>query len=955
MTSAPAADRTGDPFTGSAAFYRQLVDSLPAAVYTTDREGRIALYNDAAVELWGRRPEPGEQWCGSGRIFRPDGSALALDQCPMAVALREGRAVEGVEVIVERPDGTRRNVLPSPRLLLDDSGVVIGAVNMLLDITSRRHAERALRESETILREVADTAPVMIWMSGLDKGRYWFNKRWLDFVGRPMEHQMGEGWAQSVHADDLERYIDMYQRAFNARMPFTMEYRLRRADGEYRWILAHGTPMQNADGEFTGFIGTCADITERRKIELECEQLLVRESEARFEAQTLNEVSRALTSELDMHRLVQGVTDAGTKLTLARFGAFFYNTTDAAGDSYTLYTLTGAPREAFESFGLPRKTPLFQTTFEGSGVVRCDDVLKHPDYGHNHPHHGMPAGHLPVRSYLAVPVISRGGAVIGGLFFGHPQPGVFTERAERLAGGLASLAAIAIDNAKLYQSLGESEARFRTLADNMAQFAWMADATGTPFWYNQRWHQYTGTTTEQMRSAGWAAVHHPKHAQRVTQSMQRAWDSGEPWEDVFPLRGKDGEYRWFLSRALPIRDERGRVTRWFGTNTDITERRALEEQLALHRAELERRVEQRTRELTASHERLRVAERLAMMGTLAAGLGHDMGNLLVPVRVRLDSLSAQPLGSQAREDVESIRTSAEYLRRLATGLRMLSTDPQRSPAGDTTDVADWWADAAGVLKSVLPRGIALESQLPAHTCRIALPKAALTQAVFNLIQNAGDTMRERGRGTVTVTARGDGDAVELKVADDGPGMTSEVKRRCMEPYFSTKARGISTGLGLVLVYGFVKEAGGTVSLDSGPGRGTTFTMRFPLIRPSHGALPSAVPRLAVVNVSDDRMRSLISGEVRAMGFEVSATNAPTTPASLLVLDDAAPLESTPSDPPVILLAHRESNGDERVQAIGPRPGLAKIRDALRRAAHQTDPPPSPIPHAPPRDSTDPNC
>ncbi|MGH6848011.1 MAG: PAS domain S-box protein [Methylocella sp.] len=127
--------------------------------------------------------------------------------------------------------------------------------------------------------------------------------------------------------------------------------------------------------------------------------------------------------------------------------------------------------------------------------------------------------------------------------------------------------------------LRESEAQFRTLADNMSPFAWMADDKGSIFWYNQRWYDYTGTTLEQMRGWGWKQVHHPDHVDRVVRRIQHSWDTGEVWEDTYPLRGKDGRYRWFLSRAEPIRDADGVILRWFGTNTDITEKRAAEEAL----------------------------------------------------------------------------------------------------------------------------------------------------------------------------------------------------------------------------------------------------------------------------------------------------------------------------------------------------------------------------------------
>jgi signal transduction histidine kinase len=167
---------------------------------------------------------------------------------------------------------------------------------------------------------------------------------------------------------------------------------------------------------------------------------------------TLERIGGTIATELDVHRIVQVVTDEATKLVGAQFGAFFYNALDERGESYTLYTLSGVPREAFSTFPMPRNTAVFQPTFHGTGVVRSDDITKDPRYGHNAPHHGMPKGHLPVRSYLAVPVLSRGREVLGGLFFGHEDTGVFGERDERLIVGIAGWASVAMENARLYEA-----------------------------------------------------------------------------------------------------------------------------------------------------------------------------------------------------------------------------------------------------------------------------------------------------------------------------------------------------------------------------------------------------------------------------------------------------------------------------------------------------------------------
>ena len=138
---------------------------------------------------------------------------------------------------------------------------------MTLDVSDQKLAEASLRESEQRFRLVADAAPVLIWVSGTDKLCYWFNQPWLDFTGRSMSQEIGNGWAEGVHPDDFDRCLGTYTAAFDARTPFSMEYRLRRHDGEYRWLIDNGVPRFGSGGEFEGFIGSCLDVTDYKNAE----------------------------------------------------------------------------------------------------------------------------------------------------------------------------------------------------------------------------------------------------------------------------------------------------------------------------------------------------------------------------------------------------------------------------------------------------------------------------------------------------------------------------------------------------------------------------------------------------------------------------------------------------------------------------------------------------------------
>jgi PAS domain S-box-containing protein len=219
----------------------------------------------------------------------------------------------------------------------------------------------------------------------------------------------------------------------------------RRKDGTLVSISLTVSPIRNASGVIIGASKIARDISE-------VVQLANAATENTRITARISDVGAELASTLDRERIVQKVTDAATELTRAEFGAFFYNVRDRdTGNAYMLYALSGAPLEAFSSFPHPRATAIFAPTFAGERVVRLDDVTKDPNYGRSAPYHGMPPGHLPVRSYLAVPVKGVRGEVLGGLFFGHSQTGVFTESHERLAVGIASWASVALENAHLYR------------------------------------------------------------------------------------------------------------------------------------------------------------------------------------------------------------------------------------------------------------------------------------------------------------------------------------------------------------------------------------------------------------------------------------------------------------------------------------------------------------------------
>ena len=233
-------------------------------------------------------------------------------------------------------------------------------------------------------------------------------------------------------------------------------------DGREVQVSITISPVMDENGNIIGASKIARDISKQKEYEAALQRYTQK-------VETLNTIGKLISESLDIEVILQKVTDATTSAIGAAFGAFFYNQVDDKGESYMLFTLSGVEKEAFEGFGMPRNTEVFHPTFSGEGVLRVDDIKKDPRYGKNAPHFGMPKGHLPVTSYLAVPVVSQSGNVIGGLFFGHPEPAKFTQDHEDLVVSIAVQAAISIDNARLYEQvrlLNEKKDEFIGLASH---------------------------------------------------------------------------------------------------------------------------------------------------------------------------------------------------------------------------------------------------------------------------------------------------------------------------------------------------------------------------------------------------------------------------------------------------------------------------------------------------------
>jgi signal transduction histidine kinase len=339
-------------------------------------------------------------------------------------------------------------------------------------------------------------------------------------------------------------------------------------------------------------------------------------------------------------------------------------------------------------------------------------------------------------------------------------------------------------------------------------------------------------------------------------------------------------------RLVPLGDDAGGS--WVVRLRDITPQWLEDQQLRHRRAELEEAVRQRTAELESSHETLRLSERLATIGTLAAGLAHDMSNLLMPIRGFLAAVDGGDLDEERRGQIPAAREAVEYLQQLADNLWLFMIESQESgEEGAVTVLEEWWSHLQPLLSRAVPPGIRFEVDLPGTVPPLAIAAHRLTQAVLNLLINAGDALEGEGHIRLWARPAEEPGYALVGVTDDGPGMPPEVRKHAFEPFFTTKTRKRSTGLGLWLVHGVAQSAGGSAEILTEPGAGATVLLRLPgsgerAGRPAGDSHPRG---RAVVTVEDRRLHACLVTLLEAAGYTVDRSPEPVPAAASLWITD----------------------------------------------------------------------
>lgn len=654
----------------------------------------------------------------------------------------------------------------------DEAGATAGLFCAVIETTDEVLSRQLLEESEARFRSIADTAPTYIAMADETGSAVYFNEPWLTFTGKSMEDMKGLGWLSTLHPDDAPKFEADFKQAFSQRIPIRKEYRFRRADGEYRWMLAIGAPRFTPDGHFSGYFGTYTDFHDLKQAQSELEH-----SEERF--RTLIEKSADA---------VQMVSPDGTIL---------YS-------SESIRNVLGySPEELLKSGVAPYihqdDTEYFFSEF--ADLVRHPGKQKTLQYRVKHKNGDWAWLETVAVNHLETPTIN---ALVGNFRNITRQK----EAEDQLSG---------------------SEERFRALAENIPNLAWMADPTGYIYWYNNRWFEYTGTTQADMEGWGWQSVHDPEYLPDVVKKWKHSIKNAEPFEMVFPIKGADGDYRPFLTRVVPIFDQNSKIIQWVGTNTDISE------QLKVERAE------KRNEELEEITQQL-AEQRKSLMSLNKAkdefiGMAsHQLRTPATAVKQYISLVMDEMFGPLTPDQTQYLQIAYDSNERELTIIndllktaQMDSTEFKLNQAKhDISKLLTDCIDELAPMFDLRRQTVAFDRpEKPVETC---IDITEMKLVFVNLLENA--SKYSHPGAVVTVSLKVVKNRLEIIFDDSGVGIGPDDQARVFEKFtrvdneLSDTVTG--TGLGLYWVRQLVRLHGGTVSLRSTLKKGSRFTVKLPL-------------------------------------------------------------------------------------------------------------------------------
>ena len=647
-------------------------------------------------------------------------------------------------------------------------------------ISGQKNAVQAVSEAEHRYRTLANGVSTLLWRSGTDKQCNFFNQSWLRFTGRTLEQELGDGWAEGVHPDDLAACVEIYSNAFERRVPFRMEYRLHHADGSYRWIEDDGRPTYDVRGQFLGYVGACTDITDRKR----AEALL----QARLRLSDLGQTG-------SMNQLMQAALDAAEEVTGSQIG--FFHLVDPDQEHLTLQswsTNTLAHMCTADGNGQHRRISEAGVWVE---CVRAQTPVIHNDYANLLNKKGMPEGHAKVVRELVVPIVRYGRVVkifgVGNKLSDYTQDDIATVQM------IASMAQDVVDSRRVQAALHVSEERLKFAMEGANDGIWDVDMRTNRVYLSPRGCAMLGYGSEEfsLSAKQWSEMVHPDDLAHTNIQLAEHLGGGSPLFSVEQrLLTKSGEWIWVLARGKVNEFIDGRPGRMTGTHTDITERKQAEASARLAHEQLR----QLAKRLDAVHE--------AESSLLSRELHDEFGQMLTSLKMDLAWLASQ-LGEGNRELKEKVASSVALVEASVKSVRSIAARlrPRILDELGLVPAIEW------LVRDFRERS-GIDAAVVSNTRAGALTPEQAT-AVFRIVQESLTNIARHADATcVDVGLDAQNGWLTAEVRDDGRGLREG-------------ARPNHESIGLLGMRERALAAGGELVLQSVPGRGTIVTVRLP--------------------------------------------------------------------------------------------------------------------------------
>ena len=860
-----------------------VVESSADAIFSKTIGGVLTSWNAAAERLYG--------WTAGEAVGRHVSFLIPPDKTAelagIMVQMQAGQQVEYFETVRMHRDGRRIDVSLTISPVRDAHGRLVGVSKSARDIQERKRAEVALRASEERYRGLIESIPALVWVSDTSGRPVLNNRRWYEYTGQRPDDPMGDYWLEYLHPDDAAGAVAAWDRCKASGEPYTFEYRLRRADGAYRWFISKKTAIKGHAG-IEQWVGICTDIDDRKRAEEEARQttalleavaegttdavfvkdregkyLLFNAAAARFVGRPVEEVlgkddtdlfdpvgarrimtqARSIMASGRAETTEEVLTAAGvTRSYLATQAPYRNERGEVIGLVGIARDITERRRLAAEREELLarlqlhiERMPLAYILFDADFRVTDWNPAAERIFGYARGEAlGMGALELVPPSFRekANELLVRIRAGDMGAQSGNENltKDARTITCEWLNTPLASDGGQFVGLLSLVQDVSarrEAEVALR-LRDRAIQAVTPgilitdpAQADNPILYASPGFLRLTGYAAEEVLGRNCRFLQGKDTDPAAVARVRAAIRAGEHCTVELVNYRKDGTPFWNELSVSPVRDDGGQLTHFVGVQTDVTARRSLEEQF-------------------------RQAQKMEAFGQLAGGVAHDFNNLLTIINGYSDLLlQSLPAGDPSRELIAEIHKAGE--RSAGLTRQLLAFSRQQILAPRVLDLNEVVTDTEKMLRRLIGEDLRLATTLDPALWAVRADAGQVEQVLMNLAVNARDAMPRGGRLTIETRnveldetyvrthpdARA-GPHVLLRVSDTGSGMPPEVRARIFEPFFTTKGPGKGTGLGLATVYGIVKQSGGHVAVDSEVGVGTTFHVYLPQVANAAG-------------------------------------------------------------------------------------------------------------------------